>query len=197
MRSQRRRFQNGEIPNGEIEKGEKDTDHVEATVGIARCNYSPLTSGGKRWGRAHCLNEYDYGRYWGVGNAWAYLDGLRREVRDPTDEVEQNIDGARLRSYASESSRNSPMWKCRGKPKYAEFPTYEGKKEHMDMEQFAEWVAQSEVGIIADTARWGTGRKKDAEKMPTVGVEFGFLKIPGGSQEAHNFGECYQWVICA
>ena len=39
------------------------------------------------------------------------------------------------------------------KPKYAEFRMGEGEKDHADVEKFAEWVAQKEVGEIAEEGR--------------------------------------------
>ena len=83
-----------------------------------------------------------------------------------------------------------------GKPKYAEFPTGEGAKGHLDMEKSTEWAKQSAVGLIADTRRGSSDRKKGAQKMSTVGVEFGLLMIFGRSREAITFEEGYQWVIC-
>ena len=152
--------------------------------------------GSRSGGPPNCRNEYEYGRYWIVGNAWVYRDGLLHEVRDPTEDEARNIDGGGAESRLRGVRGIRLCGSFGGRPKYAEFPTGEGAKGHLDMEKSTEWAKQSAVGLIADTRRGSSDRKKGAQKMSTVGVEFGLLMIFGRSREAITFEEGYQWVIC-
>ena len=112
-----------------------------------------------------------------------YLDGLRHAVRGPTDEEVQNIEGETQNLGFGEFDEFAYVEALAKKPKYAEFLMDEGKNGHSDMKKSTERAAQGEDGIIADTCRGDSERKKDATKMPTVGVEFGFLIINGGGVE--------------
>ena len=98
----------------------------------------------KRRGPANCRNEYDYERYWIMGNAWMYLDGLRREVRDPPGAEVQNFDGERQKLGFGEFAGSTYAEALGKKPKYAEFFMGEGKKSHLDMEKFTDRPAQRE-----------------------------------------------------
>ena len=103
-----------------------------------------------------------------MGYAWAYLDGLWHEVRDPTDEEAQNIDGETQNLGFGEFEEFPYVEVSAGKPKYSEFPIGGGKKGHLDMKKFTGRSIQREVGIISDTGRGDADRKKDAKKMPIV-----------------------------
>ena len=75
---------------------------------------------------------------------------------------------------------------------YLDILMNEGKRDHIDMKKLIERAMYKAVGITVGCETGEAERKKNLEKMPTAGVEFGFPIIPMGYPEAIHFEKGYQ-----
>ena len=113
----------------------------------ARSSYSSQTERGKNWDPSNYRKEYGYTQYWSSGADWAYLDGRWRETSDPTMGEVSIIEGEEQKLCFVEFAEYTYEWILTYKPKYVEFLTGGGDRDHIDMEKFPEWVMYKDVGI--------------------------------------------------
>ena len=170
---------------------------VEEDREASRSSYSSQTAREQNWGPANYRNEYGHTQYWRSGGDWAYLDGRWRETRDPSIEEAAIIEGEAQKLGFREFAEYPYVEILTYKPKYVEFLTDVGKRDHIDMKKFPEWVKYGDFGVTADSETGAADRKKNAKTISTVRGEFGFLIISAVYKECNHFEEGYRWVICA
>ena len=90
------------------------------------------------------------------GGKWMRIDGAWRETRSPTmEEVKKKkkIDGETQTLGFGESADSTYVELLTKNPNYAEYLAGEGKKDHIDVKKFAEWITQRGVAIIVDVEK--------------------------------------------
>ena len=78
-----------------------------------------------------CRGEYTYTQRISQ-NDWGYMDGNRREARNPTLEEVSSIDGETQKLGFGEFAEYTYMGGLKYKLKYSEFLTEEGDRGHID-----------------------------------------------------------------
>ena len=78
-----------------------------------------------------------------------WLDVEWRKKRGPTEEEAKKIDGSKQTMGFGEFSESSYMEAWANNPKYAGYLANEGKKDHLDLKEFAECVTRRETPIVS------------------------------------------------
>ena len=106
-----------------------------------------------------------YGDFRNSRREWASLDGAWRETRGPTEDEVEEIDGETQTLGFGERSCETYEEVLTNNPKYTEYLMGEGRRRHLEMKKFIEWLRRGNISIVAKEEkggaceRWGLRRE--------------------------------------